>query len=150
MPPALSFVLDRYIADVLMRDLVGHDRQPAAFLVYLWLYARTARAPQRRVAISLRDLADATGLSKSSVQTAVVHHNMDPVLPGAGSAIFLHIWRTSASPTVGCTAMSRARLISLIRWLSPEKRPVLVQVPMDASDQIKFPVNASSLTRLSR
>ncbi len=27
--------IDDYVVDVLMRDIVGHDQQPAAFLVYL-------------------------------------------------------------------------------------------------------------------
>ena len=31
--------LDDYIFDVLMRDLVGHDRRPVSFLVYVWLAA---------------------------------------------------------------------------------------------------------------
>jgi len=36
---------DDYVTDVLMRDLVGHDRRPVAFLVYLWLaQRRRARA----------------------------------------------------------------------------------------------------------
>ena len=30
--------VDDYVLDVLMRDLVGHDQQPAAYLVYLYLY----------------------------------------------------------------------------------------------------------------
>jgi len=30
--------MDDYVLDVLMRDLVGHDHQPGAFLVYLYLY----------------------------------------------------------------------------------------------------------------
>ena len=30
---------DDYIFDSLMRDLVGHDRRPASFLVYAWLAA---------------------------------------------------------------------------------------------------------------
>ena len=29
--------VDDYILDTLLRDLTGHDRKPAAFLVYLWL-----------------------------------------------------------------------------------------------------------------
>ena len=37
--------LDPYILDVLMRDLVGHDHTPSAFLVYLWLWGRTRAAP---------------------------------------------------------------------------------------------------------
>ena len=63
--------VDDYVLDVLMRDLVGHDRQPAAYLVYLYLYGQAARNKRKPVAKSLRDLADATGLSKSAVQTAL-------------------------------------------------------------------------------
>ena len=63
--------VDDYVLDVLMRDIVGHDRQPAAYLVYLYLYGQAARDKWRPVVKSLRDLADATGLSKSAVQTAL-------------------------------------------------------------------------------
>ena len=35
--------LDDYVIDVLMRDLVGHDRRPVSFLVYLWLAAEQKR-----------------------------------------------------------------------------------------------------------
>jgi hypothetical protein len=31
--------IDDYIIDVLMRDLVGHDRRTVSFLVYLWFAA---------------------------------------------------------------------------------------------------------------
>ena len=63
--------VDDYVLDVLMRDIVGHDRQPAAYLVYLSLYGRAARAKWKPIAASLRSLADETGLSKSAVQTAL-------------------------------------------------------------------------------
>jgi hypothetical protein len=63
--------IDDYVLDVLMRDIVGHDRQPAAYLVYLCLYGRAARRRWKPVAASLRTLAEETGLSKSAVQTAV-------------------------------------------------------------------------------
>jgi len=62
--------LDPYVVDVLMRDLVGHDHTPSAFLVYLWLWARTLGG-RRRFAASLSGIALETGLSKSSVQNAV-------------------------------------------------------------------------------
>ena len=39
--------LDAYIIDTLMPDLVGHDRQPSAFIVYLYLADRAARARTR-------------------------------------------------------------------------------------------------------
>ena len=61
--------LDDYVCDVLMRDLVGHDRAPSAFLVYLYL--SYASAKKGTVEISYQDLAEVTGLSKSAVQVGV-------------------------------------------------------------------------------
>jgi hypothetical protein len=63
--------IDDYVLDVLMRDIVGHDRQPAAYLVYLYLYSQAVRAKWKPVPASLRMLSEATGLSKSAVQTAL-------------------------------------------------------------------------------
>jgi DNA-binding MarR family transcriptional regulator len=63
--------VDDYVLDVLMRDLVAHDQQPSAFLVYLFLFARAVRQRWRPVAASLRTIAEETGLSKSAVQTAL-------------------------------------------------------------------------------
>jgi len=54
-----------------MRDLVGHDQQPAAYLVYLHLYAAAARSKWKPLPLSLRALAEATGVSKSAVQAAL-------------------------------------------------------------------------------
>ena len=62
--------LDDYVVDVLMRDLVGHDRRPASFLVYLWFTSEEARR-QGAVQVSYRELAESVGLSKSSAQAAV-------------------------------------------------------------------------------
>ena len=66
-----SVPVDDYVLDVLLRDLVGHDRQPAAYLVYLHLYGRAARQKWKPVEGSLRTIAESTGLSKSAVQTAL-------------------------------------------------------------------------------
>ena len=62
--------IDDYVVDVLLRDLVGHDRRPVCFLTYLWL---TAEEQKRKgaVEISYRDLAENLGVSKSSAQGAV-------------------------------------------------------------------------------
>ena len=62
--------LDDYVVDALMRDLVGHDRRPASFLVYLWFTAEQARR-QGAVQVSYQELAESVGLSKSSAQGAV-------------------------------------------------------------------------------
>ncbi len=63
--------VDAYVIDVLMRDLVGHDRQPAACLVYLYLFGQAARHRWKPVTLSLRTLAEETGLSKSAVHSAL-------------------------------------------------------------------------------
>ncbi|HEX9754390.1 MAG TPA: helix-turn-helix domain-containing protein [Gemmatimonadales bacterium] len=63
--------VDAYVLDTLMPDLVGHDRQPSAFLVYLFLW-RHSRAPEPTdVQVSLQELAAGTGLSKRAVQEAL-------------------------------------------------------------------------------
>jgi hypothetical protein len=64
------FSVDDYVVDVLMRDLVAHDRRPVSFLLYLWL----EKEQQRRAAavqVSYRELAESIGVSKSSAQAAV-------------------------------------------------------------------------------
>jgi DNA-binding MarR family transcriptional regulator len=62
--------IDRYVLDTLMADLIGHDRSPSSFAVYLALWARSPGRPAP-VAASHRDLAEDTGLSKSAVQAAL-------------------------------------------------------------------------------
>lgn len=66
-----TVAIDAYVLDVLMRDLVAHDGQPAAFLVFLSLHGRSVRAGGRPVAASLRTIAEETGCSKSAVQQAM-------------------------------------------------------------------------------
>jgi DNA-binding MarR family transcriptional regulator len=63
--------IDEYVIDVLMPDLAGHDRSPAAFLVYVLLWTELYRSEEKSVAISLQRMAEGTGLSKSAVQAAL-------------------------------------------------------------------------------
>ena len=63
--------LDPYITDTLMRDFLGHDRAPSAFLLYLWLWRHTRGVGKPQVGASLQVMATETGLSKSSVQNAL-------------------------------------------------------------------------------
>lgn len=62
--------LDAYVVDTLMPDLVGHDRRPAAFLVYLFLWRR-AEDGGDWTPVRLREMAEGTGLSKRAVQDAL-------------------------------------------------------------------------------
>ncbi len=59
----------------------------------------------------------------------VVDHNTNPVTPGAGSCIFMHIWLGTGEGTVGCTAMAQENLESLMGWLDPAANPLLLQLP---------------------
>jgi D-alanyl-D-alanine dipeptidase len=59
----------------------------------------------------------------------VVDHNSNPAEPGAGSCIFLHIWRGPGQGTVGCTAMPQEQLESILAWLDRARKPLLVQLP---------------------
>lgn len=62
--------IDDYILDTLMRDLVGHDHRPAAYLVYVWL-AGEQRRRAATLQISFQELAESTGLSRSAAQSSV-------------------------------------------------------------------------------
>jgi DNA-binding MarR family transcriptional regulator len=66
-----SHVLDPDNIDALMPDLAGHDGQPSAFIVYLYLWCCAGGRRRKRVAASLQQMAVETGLSKSAVQQAL-------------------------------------------------------------------------------
>lgn len=71
--------LDSYIVETLMPDLVGHDRQPTAFLVYLFLWYRSRGTRQNNVQLSLNAIAEGTGVSRRAVQLAITrlkHRNL--------------------------------------------------------------------------
>lgn len=55
--------------------------------------------------------------------------------PGAGSCIFLHVWRGPGSTTAGCTAMPDPALQEVLAWLNAEADPVLVQLPQAEADR---------------
>jgi D-alanyl-D-alanine dipeptidase len=57
-----------------------------------------------------------------------IAHNPEHVAR-AGSCIFIHLWPEGKSGTAGCTALHRADLLELLRWIDSKKHPVLVQLP---------------------
>jgi hypothetical protein len=70
---AAPLSIDPHVIDVLMPDLVGHDKRLSSFVLYLWLYAMTAGVGRRSAFFSYQLLTDRTGLSKRAVQRAVAH-----------------------------------------------------------------------------
>ena len=90
-------IVDAYVVDVLMPDLVGHDRRPATFIVYLFLLRLAAKTRRDTLTISLQTIAAKTGLSKSTVQTALRHLQrrrlIDPMVAATVSAPLRRVMR---------------------------------------------------------
>jgi len=72
------------------------------------------------------------------LKIGIAHNRPPDVIPGAGSAIFFHIWRRDGGlPTSGCTAMAETHLRALLSWLDPDAQPLLVTLPSEVYDQVK-------------
>lgn len=53
---------------------------------------------------------------------AIIEYNTENPVPGAGSAMFLHI---KEEPTAGCVAVPRDKMIFINEWLNPAKKPTI-------------------------
>jgi D-alanyl-D-alanine dipeptidase len=84
-----------------------------------------------RSTVSLVDWSSAERMRAIDQYAFGVHvaYNGAPPSAGRGSCIFLHIWAGPGSVTAGCTAMELGALQELMRWLAPERRPMIVQLP---------------------
>ncbi|MEH7558417.1 SH3 domain-containing protein [Priestia megaterium] len=61
----------------------------------------------------------------------VINYN-ESRTPGNGSAIFFHV---GTNYTAGCTATSKEQVVSILKWLNPEKNPVIIQSPVSELDK---------------
>ncbi len=52
----------------------------------------------------------------------VIKYNIKPIIPGKGSAIFIHIAKKNYFPTKGCIALNKKDLIFLISKLSMNEK----------------------------
>jgi L,D-peptidoglycan transpeptidase YkuD (ErfK/YbiS/YcfS/YnhG family) len=52
----------------------------------------------------------------------VIGYNLEPIVPGRGSAIFLHCASADFAPTAGCIAVARDVLLGLMPRLGPGSR----------------------------
>ncbi len=83
---------------------------------------------------TLAELRAGEGLSYEIMKRAddlykygiVVEYNTRAIVPGAGSAIFFHIWRNSATPTAGCIAAAEPDMVRMLGWLDPAQHPLAV------------------------
>jgi D-alanyl-D-alanine dipeptidase len=56
---------------------------------------------------------------------AIISYNSEKPVSGAGSCIFMHIWRNADTGTSGCVAMSEEDLKQVLAWLNHGKKPVI-------------------------
>jgi L,D-peptidoglycan transpeptidase YkuD (ErfK/YbiS/YcfS/YnhG family) len=54
---------------------------------------------------------------------AVIAYNRHPIIPGRGSAIFLHV--SNGQPTAGCVSLPVADLLRVLRALRPNMNPLI-------------------------
>jgi D-alanyl-D-alanine dipeptidase len=66
-----------------------------------------------------------------------VNYNADKPIPGKGSCIFLHIWRSAGRGTAGCTAMQESNLLYVLHWIRARKHPLLVQFPRAVYERLQ-------------
>ncbi len=59
----------------------------------------------------------------------IVEYNSAPIVKGAGSAIFLHVWRSPNKATAGCVAMEEKNILALLRWLDASRKPKVILNP---------------------
>ncbi|MDP1675800.1 MAG: L,D-transpeptidase family protein [Bacteroidota bacterium] len=71
----------------------------------------------------------------------VVKHNPQRE-PGKGSCIFIH---TVNVPTSGCTSMDEEDMLTLLRWLDPKKKTVIVQLPHSEYHRLRSEWNMPKL-----
>jgi len=54
---------------------------------------------------------------------ASISYNVQPVVAGRGSAIFLHV--SKGDPTTGCVSIARVNLVKVLRMLAPNLQPLI-------------------------
>lgn len=112
------------------RDLwVSDPKTPHLYNRYVRLDHPATTAWELREQMKQNDYAH-------SIKLQICHNAPDtpgrPV-PGAGSSIFFHIWRSGGKyPTAGCTAMGEQNLRAIIARLNPDRKPVYIMLPREA------------------
>jgi L,D-peptidoglycan transpeptidase YkuD (ErfK/YbiS/YcfS/YnhG family) len=94
------------------------DEDPASRAYNLFVHIRCGATPPFN--------ADSEALWKPArayVHFAVIEYNTSPIVPGRGSAIFIHA--DTGTPTNGCVSLPRVDLVALLRWLQPDAAPAV-------------------------
>ncbi len=96
-----------------------------------------SESPYYNLVVDKKALSEATWKSSELMRRKdelyrygfVILHNPGPTQKNKGSCIFLHVWNGPGSTTAGCTALHQQHVLATMKWLDPELKPVLVQLP---------------------
>ncbi|MEM0985685.1 MAG: L,D-transpeptidase family protein [Pseudomonadota bacterium] len=124
----------------------GDGYSPAGTWRLLWVYYRPDRAAQPETGLPLTALKESDGWCDDPDHTlynqlinrpfdashehlwrddgvydliVVLSHNREPIIPGRGSAIFMHLNRPERTPTEGCVALDREDLLHVLKTSVP-------------------------------
>lgn len=75
---------------------------------------------------SAEDLSSETVAYKYAV---VINYNMDPIVKGAGSAIFLHC--STGGATAGCVSVPEAKMVELLKFIDEDTKIIIAQSVKD-------------------
>lgn len=73
------------------------------------------------------ELLDSPGFATAYAYAVDIAYNTNPVVPGKGSAIFLHV--STGGGTAGCVSIGQSNLLQVLRWLDPARSPLIVMGP---------------------
>lgn len=76
---------------------------------------------------------------------SVIQHNQNPIEPGSGSCVFLHIWRGPNQGTAGCIALEESSLTRILAKLDPKKKPAIAIFSEPAYQVLKKDWNLPAL-----
>jgi len=122
----------------ILRRMYGNDADPGVHFTYMRLrcgdwWVEDPRSPAyntfQRIGCGVKPPFKVTtpDMSKSRrayEYLAVIGFNTNPVVPGRGSGIFLHVQMHSS--TNGCVSLPRPQLLRVLRWLTPTAAPRIV------------------------
>ncbi len=112
-----------FYRQVTSRDLWVEDPQSPSYNKHLILEREPSTSWEKKQQMKQNDYPH-------SLKLFIAHNAPPRVQPGAGSAIFFHIWRGGGSrATAGCTTMEEQKLRDLISWIDPGKQPIYVLLP---------------------
>ncbi|WP_226876941.1 L,D-transpeptidase family protein [Microbulbifer hainanensis] len=80
-----------------------------------------------------RDIHYGDQLYRKGIFVAHNPHNRD----GAGSCIFMHLWKDEGVPTAGCTSMAEPVMDRLLGWLDAAEHPVYVALPRAEYERLR-------------